>query len=78
MIPKSKTLKKKGKITLTAPAKTTLYYTLNGKIPTLKSKKVKPGKKKNILISKKTMIKVIAVKKGYANSNVILRVFKLK
>jgi hypothetical protein len=52
-IPISRTVKEGRKITLTAPSKSTLYYTLNGKKPTLKSKKVTSDKKKYICISKR-------------------------
>ena len=57
-IPKSRTVKKGTRITLKAPKNTTLYYTTNGKKPTLKSKKINPNKNKKIKISKKTTIKV--------------------
>ena len=78
-VPKSKKVKKGKKITLKAPAGTTLYYTTNGKSPTAKVKtKVSPGKTKKITIKKKTKLKVIAVKKDCEKSSVVKRTYKIK
>jgi len=78
-VPKSKTVKKGKKITLKAPAGTTLYFTTNGKVPTTKLKtKVNAGKSKKITVNKKTTLKVIAVKKGCIKSSVVKRTYKIK
>ncbi|MCL2022882.1 MAG: chitobiase/beta-hexosaminidase C-terminal domain-containing protein, partial [Oscillospiraceae bacterium] len=67
------------KITMTAPANTTLYYTTNGTTPKRASKTyVKPGKTKPISISKKTTLKVMAVKNGCSRSDVVTRVYGVK
>lgn len=76
--PTSRTLEKGKTITLKAPKSTTLYYTLNGKKPTMKSAKVKPGKSKKITVNKKTTLKVFAVKKNCQQSSVVTRVYKVK
>lgn len=76
--PASRTLKKGKTITLKAPKSTTLYYTLNGKKPTTKSAKVKPGRSKKITVHKKTTLKVFAVKKNCQQSSVVTRVYKVK
>jgi hypothetical protein len=77
-VPKSKSLSKGSKIVLTAPTKTTLYYTINGKKPTKKSFVVKPGRTKAILINKKKVIKVFAIKSGQLPSNIVARTYKLR
>jgi len=78
-VPASKTVKRGEKITLKAPKGVTLYYTSNGKNPTAKTKtKVKPGEKKQITITKKTTVRVIAVKKDCKESSVVKRIYKVK
>jgi hypothetical protein len=77
-VPASKKVKKGAKITLKAPKGTTLYFTQNGKKPTTKAKKVKAGKTVKIKITKKTNIKVIAVKKYCLASKVLSRTYRVK
>ena len=78
-VPVSKKMKRGGGITLKAPKEVTLYYTVNGKNPTPKTKtKVNSGKEKQITITKKTTIRVIAVKKGCEKSAVVKRTYKVK
>jgi hypothetical protein len=74
----SKKVTKDQKITLKAPKSTTLYYTTNGKKPTTKSKKVKAGKSVKINITKKTVVKVFAVKKYALASKVLSRTYQVK
>jgi len=78
-VPVSKKVKRGGGIMLKAPKEVTLYYTVNGKNPTPKTKtKVNSGKEKQITITKKTTIRVIAVKKGCEKSAVVKRTYKVK
>ena len=79
-VPVSATVKSGKTITLKAPANTTLYYTVNSKKnPTTKTTtKVNPGKTKSIKITKKTTVRVIAVKKGCSKSGVVVRNYKIK
>ena len=78
-VPKNQGIKKNKTIILTAPKDTTLYYTTNGKNPTTSTKtKINPGKTKAIKISKKTEVRVIAVKKGFIASSVVTRTYTLK
>jgi|GEM_PF-5620294 len=77
-VPKSQSVKKGKKISLKAPKNTVLYYTINGKKPTTKSKRIKAGKTAKITIRKKTTVRVIAVKTGYTVSNEIKRTYKVR
>ena len=77
--PANKAVKKNSNITLTAPKGVTLYYTVNGDNPTTKTTtKIASEKTKAIKISKKTTIKVIAVKSGCLASTVVTRTYTLK
>ncbi|MCL2023942.1 MAG: leucine-rich repeat protein, partial [Oscillospiraceae bacterium] len=77
--PASKTFLKTTLITLTAPAKTTLYYTTDGTKPTAKNAKtVKPGQSRQVKIWKNTTLKVCAARSGYANSDIVTREYKIK
>ncbi len=78
-VPKNKTVKKGAKIVLKAPKNTVLYYTTNGKKPSTSTKtKTKAGGTVSIKISKKTTVRVIAVKSGYTTSNEVQRTYKVK
>ncbi len=83
-VPKNSTGSKDRTITLTAPANTTLYYSIGTisadktSTPTTKSKSVKPGKTVKITITKDTYVKVMAVKSGCAKSNMVTRTYKIK
>lgn len=77
--PASKTGTGSYKITLTAPAGTTLYYTTNGKTPSTNlTTKIDPGKSKTLTISKTTTVKVIAHKPGNAVSDTVSRTYTVK
>ncbi|MCL2083417.1 MAG: chitobiase/beta-hexosaminidase C-terminal domain-containing protein [Oscillospiraceae bacterium] len=78
VIPKSKTVKKNAKIKLTAPKETTLYYTSNGKKPTTKSNRIKPGKSKKLKIKKTTTVRVMAIRKGRTASKVAKSKYTVK
>lgn len=78
-VPKSKKIKKGSKIKLTAPKGIVLYYTVNGKNPTEKSKtKVKSGKSVKIKITKTTTLKVISKKSGCLASAIVKRKYSVK
>lgn len=78
-VPTNRRVKKGAKLQLKAPKGVTLYYTVNGKKPTVKRKtKVRPGRKGIIRISKKTILRVIAVKAGCEKSSEVKRTYKIK
>lgn len=78
-VPRSKSVEKGKKIQLTAPKDAVLYYTVNGKNPTDKTKiRILSGKSKNIKINKKTTLRVIAKKKGCEISKIITSTYTPK
>lgn len=77
-VPLSKKVKKNTYITIRAPKGAALYYTVNGKQPNTKSKKLAAGKQRKIKIKKKTTLRVLAAKKNYTKSGVVVRTYKVK
>jgi len=77
-VPKSQTVERNGKITLTAPADVTLYFTTDGSTPTTKSTKIVSGKPRAITIKKNTRVRVIAQRSGQNVSEVVNRNYTVK
>lgn len=74
---KAGTYKRKVTVKLTCATKNAkIYYTLNGKKPTIKSKFVKSGK--SIAIKKNTTLKIMAAVNGCKNSKVVTIRYKIK
>lgn len=61
-------------VKLSGPAGATIYYTTNGKTPTIKSSKYKGA----IKVTKTTTIKAIAVRTGFVNSAVFTGKYTIK
>ncbi len=75
---KSKKVKLGAAVKLKAPKNVTLYFTVNGKKPTRKSKRIKAGKNKKIKITRKTIIRVIALRKWCEISASVKRIYRIK
>jgi len=76
-VPRSQTVRRNARITLSAPRNTTLYFTTNNRAPTTKSTRIRPNRTRTLTIRRNTTVRVIAVRSGFMPSGEVTRRYRV-